>query len=75
MTLQLYPRQLSNNALTIDDGGQPFFVPKSFEHTIVNSYLVVVDVPKWFEDKHEDTLERIKTSTNLTIKRLGDHTS
>lgn len=75
MTLQLYPRQLSNNALTIDDGGQPFFVPKSFEHTIVNSYLVVVDVPKWFEEKHEDTLKRIKTSTNLTIKRLGDHTS
>jgi hypothetical protein len=75
MTLQLYPRQLSNNALTIDNGGQPFFIPKSFEHTIVNSYLVIVDVPKWFEDKHEDTLERIKTNTNITIKRLGDHTS
>lgn len=75
MTLQLYPRQLSNNALTIDDGGQPFFVPKSFEHTIVNSYLVIVDIPKWFEDKHEEELKRIKTSTNLTIKRLGNHTS
>lgn len=73
MTLQLYRRQLSNNALTIDNGGQPFFVPKSFEHTIVNDYLVIVDVPKWFEDKHEDALNRIKTSTNLTIERLSDH--
>jgi hypothetical protein len=75
MTLQLYPRQLSNKALTIDNGGQPFFVPNSFEHTIVNKHFVIVDVPKWFEDKHEDTLKKIITSTNLTIKRLGDHTS
>jgi len=72
MTLQLYRRQLSNNALTIDDGGQPFFVPKSFEHTIVNSYLVIVDIPQWFEEKHEEELKRIKTSTNLTIKRLAE---
>lgn len=71
MTLQLYRRQLSNNALTIDDGGQPFFIPKSFEHTIVNDYLVVVEIPKWFEDKHEDTLRRIKTNTNLTIERIS----
>lgn len=73
MTLQLYRRQLSNKALTIDDGGQPFFIPKSFEHTIVNDYLVIVEVPKWFEDEHEDTLNRIKTSTNLTIERLSGH--
>lgn len=72
MTLQLYRRQLSNNALTINNGGQPFFVPKSFEHTIVNDYLVIVDIPKWFEDKHEDTLNKIKTNTNLTIKRLSN---
>jgi len=72
MTLQLYRRQLSNNALTIDNGGQPFFIPKSFEHTIVNDYLVVVDIPQWFEDKHEEELKRIKTSTNLTIKRLSN---
>ena len=70
MTLQLYRRQLSNNALTIDNGGQPFFIPKSFEHTIVNDYLVIIDVPKWFEDKHEGTLNRIKANTNLTIERL-----
>lgn len=72
MTLQLYRRQLSNKALTIDDGGQPFFIPKSFEHTIVNDYLVIVEVLKWFEDEHEDTLNRIKTNTNLTIKRLSN---
>ena len=72
MTLQLYRRQLSNNALTIDNGGQPFFIPKSFEHTIVNKYFVIVNVPKWFEDKHEDTLNRIKANTNLTIERLGN---
>ena len=70
MTLQLYRRQLSNNALTIDNGGQPFFIPKSFEHTIVNKYFVIVNVPKWFEDKHEDTLNKIKANTNLTIERL-----
>lgn len=72
MTLQLYRRQLSNNALTIDNGGQPFFIPKSFEHTIVNKHFVIVDLPKWFEDKHEDTLNRIKANTNLTIERLGN---
>ena len=72
MTLQLYHRQLSSNALTIDNGGQPFFIPKSFEHTIVNKYFVIVNVPKWFEDKHEDTLNRIKANTNLTIERLGN---
>lgn len=72
MTLQLYRRQLSNNALTIDNGGQPFFIPKSFKHTIVNKYFVIVNVPKWFEDKHEDTLNRIKANTNLTIERLGN---
>lgn len=75
MTLQLYRRQLSNNALTIDDGGQPFFIPKSFEHTIVNKHFVIVDLPKWFEDKHEDTLNKIIRDTNLTIERLSDHTS
>jgi hypothetical protein len=72
MTLQLYRRQLSNNALTIDNGGQPFFVPKSFEHTIVNNHFVIVDLPTWFVDKHEDTLNRIKTNTNLTIERLSN---
>jgi hypothetical protein len=72
MTLQLYRRQLSKDALTIDNGGQPFFIPKSFEHTIVNDYLVIVDVPKWFEDKHEDTLNKIKANTNLTIERLSN---
>ena len=72
MTLQLYRRQLSNKALTIDNGGQPFFIPKSFEHTIVNNHFVIVDIPKWFEDKHEDTLKKIKTNTNLTIERLSN---
>ena len=72
MTLQLYRRQLSNNALTIDNGGQPFFVPKSFEHTIVNKHFVIVEVPKWFEDEHEDTLNKIIRNTNLTIERLSN---
>jgi hypothetical protein len=72
MTLQLYPRQLSNKALTIDNGGQPFFVPNSFEHTIVNKHFVIIDLPDWFQEKHEDTLKKIITSTNLTIERLSN---
>jgi len=72
MTLQLHHRQLSNNALTIDDGGQPFFVPKSFEHTIVNKHFEIIDVPAWFQEKHNDTLNKIKANTDLTIQRLSN---
>jgi hypothetical protein len=72
MILQKYRRQLSDKAVTVDHGGQPFFVPLSFEHKDVTRDLVNIEFPKWFLDKHKQTLEEIEFSTNLLIERLCD---
>ena len=72
MTLQLYPRQLSSNALTIDDGGQPFFIPKTFNYMLIGDHFVNIDIPSWFKKKHNETLTRANNNALLTIKRLAE---
>lgn len=70
MILQLYRKQLSNKALTIDNGGQLFFIPSSFEHTIVDKHFVNVTIPEWFLKENQDVLKKIESNTKLTLQRL-----
>jgi len=70
MILQRYRRQLSDKAVTVDHGGQPFFIPNTFEHYILENDLVEIDIPNWFLDKHRIALHDMQVNTNLLIKRL-----
>jgi len=72
MVLKKYRRQLGKDSITLEHGGQPFFVPSSFEHTEVTRDLVAIEFPQWFLNKHKQTLEEIEFSTNLLIERLCD---
>ena len=72
MILQKYRRQLGKDSITLAHGGNPFFVPSSFEHKDVTRDLVAIEFPQWFLDKHKQTLEEIEFSTNLLIERLCD---
>lgn len=72
MILQRYRRQLSDKAVTVDHGGQPFFIPNTFEHYILDNDLVEIDIPNWFLDKHKQILHEMEVNTNLLIKRLCD---
>jgi hypothetical protein len=72
MILQKYRRQFSDKAIAVDHGGQPFFIPNTFEHYILENELVEIDIPSWFLDKHRDALQQIERNTNLLIERLCD---
>ena len=70
MILQKYRRQFSDKAIAVDHGGQPFFIPNTFEHYILENDLVEIDIPSWFLDKHKQILHEMEVNTNLLIKRL-----
>jgi len=72
MILQKYRRQFSDKAIAVDHGGQPFFIPNTFEHYILENDLVEIDIPSWFLDKHNQILHEMEVNTNLLIERLCD---
>lgn len=72
MILQKYRRQLSDKAVTVDHGGQPFFIPNTFEHKHIDNMLVDIEFPQWFLDKNKQILHEMEVNTNLLIKRLCD---
>lgn len=70
MVLQKYRRQFGEKSITLAHGSKPFFVPSSFEHVHIDKNFVDIEFPKWFLDKHRETLEQIERNTNTLIKTL-----
>lgn len=65
MRLQKYRKQLSDKAITIEDGKSLFFVPLSFPHVHLEDNIVDVELPEWFIEKNRESLTRIQLLCDL----------
>ena len=65
MRLPKYRKQLSDKAITIEDGKSLFFVPLSFPHTHLEGNVVDIELPKWFIEKNKEILTRIQRLCDL----------
>lgn len=73
LTLTLHNRQIGARSFTLNNGSNPFFVPK-FKHLMMGHNLIEISFPTDYYDTNREALESMAFNTNLYIKRLQNDT-